>query len=145
MTTPSSTSQSSCFDPRGRRIGSPGSRMAGVPFWEDGRLLGDRLAGFLGVVAVVETDADELARVRDGRMQPGRAPRYGHPFRDGSDRVLAGGAAFEELTCRVRHEGGGDGLRPGHASLGERGGQARLKVGDPGTLKGAEFRRLTVL
>src|SRR5437016_2123324 len=70
----------------------------GVPLREDGRLLGDRLAGLLGVVAVVETDADELARVRDGRVQPGRAARYGHPFRDGSDRVLAGGATFEELT-----------------------------------------------
>src|SRR5262249_28287507 len=117
----------------------------GVPLREDGRLLGDRLTGFLGVVAVVEADADELARVRDGRVEPGRGPGDRHPFRDGDDRVLARGPTFAELRRRVRNESGGDGLRPRHAPVGERGGQTRLEIGDAVALKGAELRRLTVL
>src|SRR5262249_62171441 len=37
------------------------------PLREDRRLLRDRLVGLLGVVAVVEPDADELAGIRDRR------------------------------------------------------------------------------
>src|SRR3989442_15452484 len=70
---------------------------------------------------------------------------HGHPLRDGGDRILAGGAPFEELTCRARHEGGGDGLRPGHAALPERGSQAGLEIGDAVALKRAEAWRLTIL
>ncbi len=132
------------------RSARPQDRLAGiedggVPLREDGWLLGNRLAGLLGVVAVVEADADELAGIGDGRMQPRRVLGHGHPFRDGGDGILAGRASFEELSRRIRNQGGGDGLGSGHASLGERGGQARLEIGDAVTLQRAEPGRLAVL
>src|SRR5260370_760506 len=52
----------------------------GVPLAEDRRLLRNGVAGFLGVIAIVQADADELARIGDGRVQPRGGRRHRHPL-----------------------------------------------------------------
>src|SRR6266852_4426395 len=90
-----------------------------VPLREDRRLLGHGVPRLLGVVSVVETYADELARVVDRGMEPDRARGMGQgleaPPLDGlhhaRERVLARRAPLQEAARALREERGGNGRR----------------------------------
>jgi len=96
------------------------------------------------VVAVVQADADELAGIGDGRVQPRGGRRDGHPFLDRGDGLRAGRAAFEELARGRRHQRGGDLLRADDAAGGQGGGDAGGEIGDAIALQRAEARGLPI-
>src|SRR5450631_979439 len=75
--------------------GIVGAGERGIGLEEEDRLRGNRIAGLLGVVGVVQTDGDELRDAGDGGAEPRRA-RYG-----GKRRRVEGG----ELRQRRRRVG----------------------------------------
>ena len=128
----------------------PEDRLARVedrvaPLREHGRLRRHRHARLLGVVPVVEADADDLAGVGDRGVQAEGVERRLRPLGDRPDRVEGGGAGFEERPRARREQGGGDGLGAADSLAGERGGVARREVGNLVAPQNAEPRRLTVL
>jgi len=114
------------------------------PLREDRRLLRNRLVRLLGVVAVVEADADELSGIGDRRVQPRRARRDRHPFLDTGHRLLDQRPDLEERTRAARDERRGDLGRPGYAAPRQRGCNAGLEIADPVALQDAEPRGLAV-
>jgi len=107
-------------------------------------LFRDRLPGLLGVVAVVEPDADELAGVGDGRVQAGRAAGQGDGLRDAAHRFLRCRAPLQELASGQRHQDGRDLVGSDHALSGQRGGDAGLEVDDPVAVQPAQAGRLAI-
>src|SRR3989449_7105398 len=131
------------------RAARPEDGLAGVqdrvrPLGEDRRLLGDRVARLLGVVPVVEADADELPRIGDGRVEPGARGRHGDPLGDGGDGLVRSGAALEKAARALRHQSRGDLLGPHDAAPGEGVGEARVEIGDAIALERAEAGELAV-
>src|SRR5207248_3290305 len=94
--------------------------------------------------AVVETDADELAGIDDGRVQPGGGGGDGHPLADRGDGVVGGRAALEECARRLGYQGRGELGRADDPAAREARGEARLEIRDAVALEHAEARRLTV-
>src|SRR6266511_3517033 len=102
-----------------------------VPLGKDRGLLGGGVTRLLRMVPVVEPDADELARVIDGGMQPNAVGRVAHRLElarlgridHGSQDVLGGRSAFEKAPRALGEERGRDGSRARH-SLGRKPGRA---------------------
>ena len=88
------------------------------------------------MVLVVEADADELAGIGDGRVEPHgprgmgdrlELPRLGG-FDHRSQHLLGGDAALEEAAGALGEEGVGDGPGANHAPACEINGAARRQI-----------------
>src|SRR5262249_51874716 len=96
------------------------------------------VAGFRGVVRVVEADADELPRVVDRGVQLPHGGWHSHGLKRASgnacqhlrQHLLGGAAALQKAAGALRKQGRGDGRRAYHSLRGEVGGAAGGQVHD---------------
>ena len=96
------------------------------------------------MVSVVEADADELAGIRDGRVQARRVRGDRDPFLDAGDGLLDQWPALEKRAGAVRDERRGELGGTSYAAPRQRGRDAGLQIGDAVALEDAEPRGLAV-